>query len=764
MIRFDHEAFEERYLQELNPQQHEAVMAVDGNVLLLATPGSGKTTVLVKRLGYMVCSLGIPPESILTMTYTRAATADMKNRFAAIFGGEAAANLQFRTINGVSSKIIEYVSSRSGRQAFGLLDDEAERTSLIRHIYQEINKEYAEDSLVKEIKTQITYIKNMMLSDEEVTSFKTNVENLPALYRLYQEELRSRQLMDYDDQLIYAYKMLENIPDVLGHFQDQYHYICVDEAQDTSRIQHEIIKLLAAGHGNLFMVGDEDQSIYGFRAAYPEALLHFETDHPGAKVLLMEENYRSTPEIISLANRFIAQNLSRHEKAIRATRSSGSPVHIVHCKDREAQFLLLLEMAGSCDCETAILFRNNDSALPLIDLFESRGISYNCKNVDDVFFTHRVVSDVLDILRFAYEPSNGDIFMRIYYKFDVRISKMSAAEAVERSRRSKKPILEELMHVSGASSYVQDAVFFLAKDLAKVKEDSAEAAIRRVWESMHYGRYVETRGYDQGKYFILCQLAKDAASVEAFTAKLERLRSCISAHANDPDHKVILSTIHSSKGLEYDRVFLLDILDGILPCQGKADRQTEEDERVYEEERRLYYVGMTRARNDLFLFSCNMQSGFTDEACAYIPSPVYDRNDVFYFLTAPLIGKAYADCSRGTGEIEAQCEDLFFVRFADGALCRMRLEEMVVRRDKTAVAIQPAPKMEPAKKSPRVSLSEKQAAQRLTAGMPIGHRTFGEGIVQSVQPETGIITVEFHSGKVKNLQLSTCLEKGLLYF
>ena len=758
MEQIANEVFEKRFLQKLNPQQKTAVQTVDGNVLLLATPGSGKTTVLVTRLGYMVCCKGIAPASILTMTYTRAATKDMKDRFAALFGEDAAGNLQFRTINGISSKIIEYGSSLRGQSAFTLQDNEAELSALIRKIYQAINKEYAEDSTVKEIKTAITYIKNMMLTDEEISNLKTDVDQLPEIYTQYQAELRKQRRMDYDDQMAYARQMLLKMPTVLEWFQSQYRYICVDEAQDTSKIQHEIIKLLAAKHGNLFMVGDEDQSIYRFRAAFPEALLQFENDHPGASVLLIEENYRSTPEIIDLANRFIAQNVARHEKTIKATRASGNPVHVIYCKSREAQYTCLLEMARGCDRETAILFRNNDSALPLMDLFQKNDVPYNCRNTDDdVFFSHRVVKDVLDILRFAYDPENAEIFKRIYYKFDARISKKAAEEAAKRSAKSGKAILEELKQMPEIKGYARDSVIDLMENLPQIKDDSAETAIRRVWEAMHYGRYVEQRGFDTGKYFILCQLAKDSASVPAYLEKLEAFKNTISKHRNRDSNKVILSTIHSSKGLEYDRVFLLDVLDGILPP--KADGKSAEETALYEEERRLYYVGMTRAKNDLYLFHCGDDSSFIEESSAYLPVPDIGEDDVFSFLRSPQIGKTYVGQEWGKGEIEAQCDDLFLICFGNGNRQLMTLDEMLKRRDRSTVRQTTAPSTQ-GRRGPGRGNTMIQASD-IRVGAAVCHKTFGAGTV--TRNVNGVVTIKFKSGNVKQFLLQESIAKGLLY-
>lgn len=291
-------AFETVHMAALNPQQRAAVAAVDGPVLLLAVPGSGKTTVLITRLGYMTEVCGIAPESILTMTYTVAATQEMRARFAARFGEAEAARMEFRTINGVAARIIALYSRMYGRTPPDLLQNESETTPLLLQLWQSINHEYAAESTLKELRTAITYIKNMCLTDAEIDELETDLENLPELYRAYQQALKARHKMDYDDQLCFALQILNAAPAVAAAFRKRYRYFCVDESQDTSRVQHEIIRVLAQQSGNLFMVGDEDQSIYGFRAAYPQALMDFEKTYPGARVLLMEENYRSREPIL----------------------------------------------------------------------------------------------------------------------------------------------------------------------------------------------------------------------------------------------------------------------------------------------------------------------------------------------------------------------------------------------------------------------------------------------------------------------------------
>ena len=245
--------------------------------------------------------------------------------------------------------------------------------------------------------------------------------------------MKQQGRMDYDDQMVYALNILMRCPELLSEYRARYRYLCVDEAQDTSKIQHRILKLLA-GNGNLFMVGDEDQSIYGFRAAYPEALLSFEKDHPGAKVLLMEQNFRSDAAIVKAAGQLIAHNRLRHQKTMLPTRGQNTKVRIFSVKQREDQYSYLVQTAKECAEKgggtetTAVLYRNNESAVPLMDRLEREGISYNVRSADLSFFTSRVIYDIAAIYRFLQDPSDPELFLQVYYKLSLYVSKQMAEE------------------------------------------------------------------------------------------------------------------------------------------------------------------------------------------------------------------------------------------------------------------------------------------------------------------------------------------------
>lgn len=628
--------FETTFSVKLNQQQKEAVQSTKGPVLLLAVPGSGKTTVLVTRLGYMIYCRNIPPESILTVTYTVAATKDMSERFAVRFGEDMAKRLEFRTINGICAMIIQYYGRRIGKTPFELVKDEKATTGMLIKICQDHGMGYPTESDLKNVRTLITYIKNMMLNEEELQKLEEESDiRIAGIYREYCRQMREQKMMDYDDQMLYAYNMLRKDPGVLAYFQNRYPYICVDEAQDTSKIQHAIIALLAAGTGNLFMVGDEDQSIYGFRAAYPEALLSFEKKHPGAKVLLMEENFRSNAKIVEAADKFIQKNTLRHEKHMRAAREAGADIREISLKSRKAQYVYLMKAAQECTTgmagmsgseehrgradasvtETAVLYRDNECAIPLIDLLERKNIPYRMRNADLSFFTHRTVLDVQNIIRFAMDPKDTELFMQIYYRLKLFFNKKDALRYAQISQEKDMEVLDAALKYGNLEKYQEDNIRNLKRQMVRILNMPGNEAVNQILTYMGYQDYLKKMGMNVNKLETVKLIGSRVESPEKLLERLEELRTIIQEKVSDKDCPFILSTMHASKGLEYDTVYLLDVMDGILPEKVLANPRTasKEELKTYEEERRLFYVGVTRAKNQLNVFTTNKPSKFCSE-------------------------------------------------------------------------------------------------------------------------------------------------------
>lgn len=648
--------FERKFPQKLNKQQKEAVQSVEGPVLLLAVPGSGKTTVLVTRLGYMIYAKGIAPEKILTVTYTVAATEDMAARFASLFGTDMADRLTFKTINGICAGIIHTYGRKTGRTPFALLNDEKVIADTLAKIYQKTERTYATESDLQTVRTLITYIKNSMLTEAEIRELdKTADMKISAIYKEYNTWLREQKLMDYDDQMVYAYTMLQRFPELLRLYQDKFPYLCVDEAQDTSKIQHAIIALLSSRTENLFMVGDEDQSIYGFRAAYPEALLSFEKNHPGAKVLLMEENFRSGAGIVKAADTFIQKNTLRHKKHMQAIKDGEEVVKEIAVKTRDDQYRYLTAVAEKCaaaqaDSMTgnvsegragdltgnvtegkagsmttgashtvAVLYRDHECALPLIDLLERKEIPYRMRNAEISFFTHRTVLDVLNIMKLAMHPKDAETFLQVYYKINTYIRKEDALQIARISETQDISVWNAAVRYHGLSDYTMSSVQNTRMHMQQLLTERGDKAVKRILYYMGYQEYLERCGLKADKIEILRILGSREDSMAGLLQRLRELQDILTRKETDYSCNFILSTIHASKGLEYDTVYLMDVTDGILPAQmlKNPEKASREERETYEEERRLFYVGATRAKSELYVFTTGKPHSFCKELLSH---------------------------------------------------------------------------------------------------------------------------------------------------
>lgn len=713
-MNMDYNTFKTQYGLRLDPQQEAAVRSTGMPVLLLAVPGSGKTTVLIARLGYLIACCGVAPSQILTMTYTVAATADMRQRFAACFGDQPARQIAFRTINGVCAWILRLYEQRTGRQAFSLVSDEGQLNAIVGELYRKEFEEFATESDLRTLRTQITYIKNRMLRDEELDELQLDGALAVApIYRAYCKTLRARRLMDFDDQLVYALQILHRCPDILSDLRRRFPVLCVDEAQDTSLIQHRIIRLLAGDGRGLFMVGDEDQSIYGFRAACPEALMEFETTYPGARILFLERNYRSTPQIVAAASSFIQHNTARRPKRMIAVSPSGAPVRVHRCRDREDQYRALVNLAqemaqGKYRGTIAVLYRDNDTALPLIDLLEQQQIPYRTRQMEGAFFSSRIVRDILDILTLANNPRDTDAFLRIYYKFNIPIARLHAQNAANQAHMSGGDVWTALRHQE-LSRRADGQVQSLISHLRLLLHDSASRALERIVQEMGYGEYLDRNYLDRSRLTILQMLAKSVRSVNDLPARLQSLQQLVRDGAGTPESRFILSTIHSSKGLEYDRVVLADVADGILPkLPLDGTMATPEEAAALEEERRLFYVGMTRARKELTLIRFDrfdLRSSFLD---------------LLFPSDSPALPKAPAAPS-------------FLPKFS-----------------------LPAGYSTPKKQDSKLEI----LAKEFYLNTPVRHKTFGRGVI--IQRDEETVVIRFDSGAEKRFNLYSALRVNAL--
>ena len=593
--------FKEKFNIVLNSQQDSAVQATDGANLLLAVPGSGKTTVLVARLGYMILCKNIAPQNILALTYTKAATEDMRARFRSFFGENLANRIEFRTINSIADKIIKKYTDRP----FEIIDDTKE---IVKKILQRTQTSFPTENEINEAITKIAYYKNMMIRPEKIED-----EDDAEIFGIYNEFLKQSSLMDYDDQLVYAHTILRKYPRILEYFQDRYQYICVDEAQDTSKLQHEIIRLFAMKYNNIFMVGDEDQSIYGFRAAYPRALTEFRSNYPNASVYYMETNYRSTKEIVKTSADFIEKNIDRYSKKIVSSRGYGAPVLRIPVKNREDQYKFLLELSKKSGKNTAILYRDNDSAIPLIDLMIRNNIPFNVNKLKGLFFTNRLVSDIKNFMQLAVDQYDTESYMQIYYKCNFGFNKKMAELVCSKAMGRKMTVADALIRQNFQQPHMQKNAKEFGKFLSDIASNNPLNALNIIYD--RYESFMTRQNMDYDKFELLQVLASAEKTVGSFLERLYELQLICSDEKPERNNGITLSTVHSAKGLEFDSVYITDVFDGTFPSVTLSAAQKDKDEMdCYMEERRLFYVAMTRAKNELAVISISdRKSSFIDE-------------------------------------------------------------------------------------------------------------------------------------------------------
>ena len=634
--------FLKKYNIRLNEQQLEAMQAVDGPVLTLATPGSGKTTLFVARLGYMILVKGISPDKILPMTYTKPATKDMSKRFRIIFG-ELADKVEFKTINAVCYMILDEYARRIGKKV-NVVIQENEQAKYISNAFRQVHNEYPTESDISELGTAISRAKNMMLKKDDLKKIECEVERFPEIFDTYNDLISKSKKMDYDDQLIFGHQLLKDKPEMHEWACGKYDYISVDECQDNSKIQNEIIKLLSVGKNNVFEVGDLDQSIYGFRGADPHELLNFKRDYPEARILYMEPNYRCDRNIIVAADRFIQLNKKRYPIHVTATRPAINKIKLTKIENRYKQYEYIKEMAVNAKEPTAFLYRDNESSLPIIDLFLRNGIPYDVKELDRSFFSHVVVNDIKDILRFSFDFSNTEIFSRIYYKLGLYINsktKEQACKIIKQPRHEGMSVFDALYDICRNNQRAIRGIETSERVLRNIRQQEPISAIYTIVNVIGYGDYLRQHHLSSRKIEILKSLAYHEHSIGGFLDRLDKLPKLISSVPRQYSAKAVLSTIHSAKGLEWPSVVIVDAYDGCFP-QSIADYTKDDANTIdtYEEERRAYYIAVTRARDELnILVYGDCANTFTNQLMGYDNAKVSHTNSVRSFSKSHIANK-----------------------------------------------------------------------------------------------------------------------------
>lgn len=614
---------------QLNDVQKQAVVKVNGPLLLLASPGSGKTTTIIMRIGYMIEELGIHPSRIKAVTFSKASAKDMQERFYQWFP-----NLEpvdFSTIHSLAFQIVREYFKTNG-VSFGIIEDGGSgqfvsKKHVLRQLFEQFNKTQITEDQLDELVTYISYVKNRMIPEAEwqLKQYKVpkKVEIFKA-YEQYKQSGTSQMLIDFDDMLIIAHDVLKNDPLVLSRYQKRYDYVLTDESQDTSLIQHAIIEQLVAAHQNLCVVADEDQSIYSWRGADPQYLLDFKKVYPTGEVLMMTQNYRSSKNIVQAANAFIKQNKNRYDKQMETPNPLQDDIQFVELSNYlfQPNFVATKAKENFQLKTIAILYRNNFSAIPIMDEFDREGIPFVMKDSTIKFFSHWVVEDVLNFMRFSYNICHVQLFEKIARKMQAYITKKQLEALIQHNGDAD--VFTKLLTLPELKEYQKDILRKFRKTFASINFDVTPPSemLELIRNDFGYERVLkkmsEQFGFNETSLFdvlnVLQMIAERTATMRDFANRLKQLEYLAKNSYERKPNAVTFSTLHSAKGLEFDEVFIIDTMDGILPVVNMK-----EDPTAYEEEVRLFYVGMTRAKQNLTIVSYKKRGKMDVTSSIFIP-------------------------------------------------------------------------------------------------------------------------------------------------
>lgn len=607
----------------LTEQQERAVVHYQGPLLLLAVPGAGKTTVLTVRLAYLILIENVEPRKILCLTFGRAAAKEMRERFVKNFGSlvsgqiKSRGEIHFSTIHSFAYEVVRTAFHESGR-GFKIIEEQtgaASKNGVLRRIYEKHNGSTVTDEQLEELQNIICYVKNTLNKSEEFAN--SDIKNFPLIYNDYENyKLSNRpRLIDYDDMLFLAFQELKKNSKCLEVYRKRFDFILMDESQDTSLLQHKIIEMIVKPKDNIFVVGDDDQSIFRFRAAEPKYLLEFEQTYPGAKILRMEQNFRSTPQIVDVACSFIRSNKFRFDKEMFTENPKGDILQNLHFEGiREQNQFIIQKLKSQKDLTKAgVLYRNNLSAICLAEALNRANIPFCIRDSGKQrFFSHWAINDILNFLRFSFSDKSLAILERIWSKLSCPIRKQHLD--LLKQLEIDCSIFDILAKQPGVTLKERNEYFDLKKRFKELNSLSPAKAIPYIRDHLEYDkamkRICESLGFSEeyvGSLLdILSTIAQNERTIVDFAKRLTYLEDQIrSSYKNWQNNAVTLSTIHSAKGLEWEQVYLIDLVEGIIPERETIKAEQSRKDELLEEERRLFYVGMTRAKRQLTLCTIN---------------------------------------------------------------------------------------------------------------------------------------------------------------
>lgn len=629
------------FLDELNGVQREAVTTTEGPVMIVAGAGSGKTRVLTYRIAYLL-SQGVPPWNILALTFTNKAAGEMKERVAALVGEARARDLWMGTFHSVFSRILRREAEALGYSKSFTIYDSDDSVALVRSAMAEFGIS-PQDYSPKMVHHRISAAKNAMVHPGAYRSQASNAleERIALLYENYERKLRASNAMDFDDLLVRTIELFEAHPETADRYRERFQYILIDEYQDTNRAQYVVVRELACGRGNICVVGDDAQSIYGFRGADIRNMLDFERDYAEHRTFRLEQNYRSTKRILAAAEGVIRNNSNRIDKTLWTENQQGEPVSVITTRDEREEGEEVLRIVrrhvtnGVSLNEIAVLYRTNSQSLSIEDALRRANIPYGLVG-GVAFYRRKEVKDAMAYLRLAVNPRDDEAFARAvntpargigetsmkrlrHYAEREGISLIAAARVPERidgltprvgNALGKFIDIIDAAHGDGGERSASDIARDLLSRSGMLESYRAEGtpeAIAR-WDNVQR---------------ILSHIAEweEGRSEPGLDEYLQEISLVSDVDSYDPDaERVTLMTVHSAKGLEFDVVIVVGLEEGLFPIGSAAQDQDE-----LEEERRLFYVAVTRARKKLCLTNCERRYRFGELS---YPTPSRFLNEI----------------------------------------------------------------------------------------------------------------------------------------
>ncbi len=600
----------------VNKAQYRAITHGAGAMLVLAGPGSGKTFVVTQRIKYLIEQHHVKPEDILVITFTKAAAEEMQERFAKLSAGKCNP-VCFGTFHSVFFQILRHTYRFTAQNIIRENDKYRLLSQIIRELPDEIlgqaQLDYSTETL-QNLLSEISTVKNNGVTPQEVRSATVPQAVFERIFQMYKQEMNRNKLIDFDDMVLLCRNLLAERPDTLKLWQQRFQYILVDEFQDICPLQYEVVRMLAKPQDNLFIVGDDDQSIYGFRGSKPEIMLNFTKEYPKAEQVLLDVNYRSRQGIVDTAARLIAHNKMRFDKAVRAQnrQNDGVKIYSFQSKSKQAESIALLikqyiALPDTKYSDIAILYRTNNHTIYTADRLMREGIPFTMKEKPKNIYESPVAKDLIAYMRYALYEANQEDFLRIMNK-PVRYIKRSTVP-----RGAFK--MRELIDNNHATGYVVQNILEFYDELHFIKSLNPFSAVnfirKGVGNGTGYDAYLKKQAAEKGKDVSeefeeleeLMRLSREFETIELWLEHIENYDAILYEIAQQEKRlkkmntdAVSMVTMHASKGLEWDVVILPDVNEGVIPHK-KAVTDAE-----LEEERRMFYVAMTRAKQHLFIF------------------------------------------------------------------------------------------------------------------------------------------------------------------